>query len=1075
MNKQLRIFFPIFFFILSKVVLDIPLITYFLVNYDSNNFFYLLGYASFAGLIIAYIYNKIQQYYPFVYSVSFIVLFLLSQSLSYFVFPEFYEENTALIAIIYFVPGNIILFLLLKGLSTRLSDENVFATESILNYSKHSAFLFGSVFILIAALKYNVLSINLYQKINLGLTLFSSLLLIKLVSKSGNDIIENPQVIRVQNKITKLLNNRFFLILFVNAVVLSMVFAFSGKTFAEEATSRYFTPNGVIRLIGFLMLFVSFLGFGYEIFFRKKIMLYVGIKNSLLFFPVVMILLSLIVLLNISVIEFKPDSDNYFIFLILLMFLLGLGLFTFEQITLPTTYSFYLPIKTEIRNNFYSRSSVYGMLAGITISGWIFTIISKNNYNEAYLLPGITVFLSGLLILLNSLPVFKRYKHELQNYLDVQSRKIIINKGLFRDIINNNPGQFNGTQFVRYVNLMYLSNPVLSRELINFAIHSENNFIQRVGIIKGEKLYMLEALEHLESVKKSKYFKSSPNRDKIESAITRFIEAKQRMDSSKYIHQLSISKNSTERVLGAKLSFYISPDEKEIILPRLFKDTHISVILSGIISGSKIKNKTIIKEIAEKLDNPALANAAYSSLLSCGDIILPILEEAFYETGQTEKVQLRIIQLYGENANENATNYLLKKLNISNQSITTAVLSALSKCTLTLSEEKTTMLKHELQELCKILIWNLSFSHELKKSNCQTVLLKSIHFEIEGNYNRIFNLLSLLYDAKSIKLIQNNLFSKDFEKVNFALELASVLLKDELKLLILPLLQPMPEDEKVKAMQDQIPTEKLPKPEILSSLIQRESKWINQWTKACAIAELIDDYYKDAMPLLLANIINPDIMIGELAVEALFKIDQDEYFKNKNIFSDKFTDLYSAEFLKRIENPKSKGNQDYPLLKYQIIKYLQEIQEFSQISGEVLKKLTDLIIPLSIKKGETIEEISNVDIHNYFYVLYSGSVTLLINNKHTKTYNESTLISTIDLLPDEMSTVKLICDKDSVLYQISSHGFTELLTFYDIIPESIIKKTDNKINPEFEDYVKRKTTFRYVPQAINELYTHHKS
>ena len=1074
MNKSIKIFIAVFILLLSKVVVDIPLLSQLLVYLNQETLFNVLLYASVSGIFFIFLFNKLQQHFPFLIAVIALAALFISQQTMFFVFKGIYARNYFLFVFTFSIAGNIAIFHFIKNLGSRLSDENSFGTDRLMNYAKHCAFLCASVLVLIISLRYNILDLAFYQKVSGVLFWIAFPILISVVINYGNEILENPQQIKVRNKLTKLIKNPFFIILLITALVLGLSLTFSYKLFIDNSIVRYSTPRTLYRLLGFFILFISLIGIPYELFLRQRLILYIGIKNSILFYPIVSMILAISVLANTLIFRFPTDSDSFFIFLVLLMFIMGIAHFSFEHISVPTTYSFYLPIGIEIRNDFYSKSFLVGILCGIVGAAGGLKILnnSRINIDESMVVSAIILFLALVLYLLNNWPVFRNYKIELQNYLDVYSRNIIINKGLFKDLEHNNPDQFTGTQFIRYINLMYLINPELVRDLIASAVNSMHNFNQRVGVIKGEKLYMMEILPSLKKIRSTKYFQSSPNRDKIESALTRFYEIQLRIENSKFIQQLSISKKSKERVLGAKLLYYAQESEKKDIISRLLRDPEIMVVLGTIISSSKTNDKDTIKDVAEKLSHPALSNAAYASLYQIGDSILPVLEEVFYETGQSERVLLRIIQLYGDLANETATEFLLKKLNSANQNIISAALNALSKCSVKLSEDKTTMLQHELQELCRTLTWNLMYDSILSKENCSSSLIESIKIEIDGDYDKIFNLLALLYDAKSIQLIQNNLFSKDLEKINFAIELASVLIHDELKLMILPFLQPVSTEEKVSSVQNQFPTEKMNKLEILYFLIQRESKWINQWTKACAIAELIEDFGEKSIKLLLANMVNPDIMIGELATKALFDIDKKIYLENKAILDDNFANLYSQEFIHYLEDGQQ-SHYKHPVLKYDIIKYLQEVPEFSTIPGEILKRLTDQIIPLEIKAGEIIEELTDVEIQNYFYVLYSGKATLLINNEFVCSYGKTSLISTIDLLPDERSQVKLYCEEDSIIYRISPFGLIELLTFHDIIPESILKQTLNKEKTQFEDYVKRKTTFKYIPQNINELFIHH--
>ena len=391
-------------------------------------------------------------------------------------------------------------------------------------------------------------------------------------------------------------------------------------------------------------------------------------------------------------------------------------------------------------------------------------------------------------------------------------------------------------------------------------------------------------------------------------------------------------------------------------------------------------------------------------------------------------------------ANETAVEYLLKKLNYTNQNIISATLESLSKCNIYLPEKKSFIIKHELDEVCKFLIWNTSLTIDLKQHNASESLLRALEVEIEYNYKSLFDLLALLFNPGSIDLIRNNLASNDYEKVTFALELASVIIKDEMKPMILPLIRPMSKEERLKRVRTIFVTEKMELSDILYDIIQRDLKWVNPWTKACAIMEIEKTKNNEDVPLLLANMVNPDPMLAELSALSTFRIDKQTYYENKSILNGNFTKGISGKAIEVIEAEEKEKNK-MPILKFEIIKYLQNIEEFASIPGEILKYLTDHITPLQFCPNQEIEKINNLDISNYHYIIYSGIVNLHINGKFVRSFNENTFISTIDLLIDYDANIKLAAETKVQLYKIDPSEFTDNLNFYDEIPSSIIKNT----------------------------------
>ena len=270
----------------------------------------------------------------------------------------------------------------------------------------------------------------------------------------------------------------------------------------------------------------------------------------------------------------------------------------------------------------------------------------------------------------------------------------------------------------------------------------------------------------------------------------------------------------------------------------------------------------------------------------------------------------------------------------------------------------------------------------------------------------------------------------------------------------------MSNEERLKKMQLIFSTEKMTLEDILYDIIQRDFKWINPWTKACAIMEISTINTSENLPILLANMVNPDPMLAELSALYVFSKNKEKYYENKEIFGREYTNIISHTAINAIENSNKKINKGMPILKFEIIKYLKEINEFSNIPGEVLKYLTNAVSPLEFKAGEVIESIDNLDISNYHYIVYAGKVNLLINDIPVKSFGKNTFLSTLDLLIDYNAVVKLSAETDVQIYKIDPSEFADYLNFYDEIPFSIVENTSTKDISVYEQIIKNEREYQ---------------
>ncbi len=107
---------------------------------------------------------------------------------------------------------------------------------------------------------------------------------------------------------------------------------------------------------------------------------------------------------------------------------------------------------------------------------------------------------------------------------------------------------------------------------------------------------------------------------------------------------------------------------------------------------------------------------------------------------------------------------------------------------------------------------------------------------MQQNLNRILLLLSFVFHK--IQQVKANLFLDEREKKANAIEMLDVLLPSDLKRKIFPLLEDIPDKQKVDKLLVYFPKERKNGEQLLADLVSPECQFINVWTKAVAINSL---------------------------------------------------------------------------------------------------------------------------------------------------------------------------------------------------------------------------------------------
>lgn len=1035
----------LFLIFLGKVLLDTYLFISHLPAKDNHDFLLEASlYTLVFSLLSVLIFNYVQRSYT--YSRSFIILCLWLLVPFYFFYSRFvFFETHHAIALA--IANYFLLLLFCRGMNLRIAESNLKSLEK----STHIAALLGigiAATYFIITLRFPLPKIiYLKPEILFPLPVILGLLLIMfhiIRHKNSRIILDNIQEIRVQQRFYHLCLQKYFRSIFFITALTSCILFITIAFFIHIISVDHPDTPKFSSVIPNIVVSISLTSILYELFLKKRVFFQLSLKTKLAAISIVIFVFSLIQIVNTW--YFKVDTQNELYFFVPIFSALFIFFLVFAGINLfyPTLNTLFLPLAENNLRDYYIKSAFFGFTAGIGVSALILKYgmhqFQLLNYTE-YSIVQFVLALISIIIIWHF--IYKNYKKTLHKKL-YDNRLNKTDRYDFFEHIQNLFKVSDKDNSTILANLLYILNPYRSKKIFESLITNGSDHFQGIGLVYSNQLLLIESIEKVKDLTTSKYYASSSNRDYIDSSLNTFEDIFNRMRKETYIPQLSISKIDEERLYAALLCEQRELSETCEILKRLLKDDQIRVLKQAIVSASNINDLDITKQIVEKLDQSFLSNAAFASLINTQEDHLIALEESFYETGQNEKTQIKIVQILGEIASPQAIKYLFPKVNYTNQKVITAALKALSKCETELPKNEELVIKHELEEVCRYLIWNSSLLLDLKKTPCSQSLTKALKTEIEFNYKSLFDLLNLLYSAQSIQLIQENLNSRDYERRAFAIELAAVVLKDEMKPIILPLLQPISMQEQVKSLQKHFCTESMSKTKVLYDIIQRDYKWISPWTKACALKELAENNKIQDIPLLLANMVNPDPLLAEIAARSVFIIDRDIYQENKRMLGRKYKGLISAEAMQIIESS-SQSNRT-PRLKADIIEYLQNVPKLANIPGEILKLLTDCVHLKKMEKNETI--CFNVESPDYgfYYVIYSGSIDLYVNSKLIATHKELSFVSHLDLLPVKNDTIELVADSPVVYYDINPDRLNEFMHTYPEISLSILKEQENSDN-----------------------------
>ncbi|HET9487013.1 MAG TPA: HEAT repeat domain-containing protein, partial [Chryseosolibacter sp.] len=481
------------------------------------------------------------------------------------------------------------------------------------------------------------------------------------------------------------------------------------------------------------------------------------------------------------------------------------------------------------------------------------------------------------------------------------------------------------------------------------------------------------------------------------------------------IQKLTKSSNSNDRHYATELLMHTSKDEGVSFLMELLNDSEPKVRNTAIKTAVKRYNHEVIQALIENLANPMFSNQALNALVLIGQETLPLLETAFYRSGQNTQVMLRILQAMGRIGGQKAKEQLWNKIDYPNKVVMSQVLLSMGECGFKAGPLQATRIRYAIEADIADIRWNLSAIQEIDDDGFNDQVKTALRWEVQSDIEHMYMLLAMLYDTHSIELVKENIESGTTDSITYAVELLDVFLAEQLKQRVIPVLDDLSDTERINRLDNFFPRVRLDSRLALKFIINRDFTQSNRWTKACVLFQIgiqrINDFKLD----LIAQLFNPDLFIREVSAWALYQINPDEYHKNVRRLGD-----YQRKELDDLVIHAKK------MTRFEKVLFFQKIAIFENIPGITLSYLADISeeIRMNVKESLILDDRSN----SSFFVLVAGTIDFYQRGELVSQFTQGQFIGEMLGLPNFVNTNVLIAHSDAVILKLNKDQFYELLS-----------------------------------------------
>lgn len=992
----------------------------FLTNFERG----MLPYAYIAGGITVYLlgllYTRIQKKYDFSQLLKILVLFLL---FSVFVLTIcYFFSQLKVFSFLLFVWIRVFVFI--NGVSfwaiaTKIYDlrqgKRLFGLITTGEVISSVLGFFSIPFILKFTITDNLLLIPIVSLIICVIIMmviinkFKGQLAIKIKSKSEN--------LSSKNKFIDLFKNKYYFNLFLLAMLPIFGLIFVDYIFNAQAKVEFSDKNVLTGFIGIFLGITSVVEFLLKTFLTGRLISKYGIKLGLVLLPITLIFSFSLA----SITGTLYSAAMMFSFIILSRLFIRAFRTSFHD---PSFQILYQPLAPEERLSVQSKIEGGPKALGNAMAGVLLLILSVSG------LSLVQISFIFLLILIFWTTVgfrmYKEYRNTLKNIMFKQKKKSTteIEQEEKDEQINRQLALQDVKYFRSTVSILEKIAPEQINEIIVEIIDKSSIEIKSeiIQLIKSKKIVLpLKLVDNLLVIETDKTQKELLQ--EIHNLLTEIEDI-----PFSTITSLSKSKKPKDREYAAKLLSISGRYNAYKILIDLLHDDNVLVKKLAIIAAGKIKRVELWPHIIENLASSTFNNTAFSAIKMIGEQILDDLESYFHKMGNNKQIQIQIIRLIKHIGGKKAVELLRIKINYHNKDVKSEILIALSNMQYSANIQEIPFIKLAIEEEIAITVWLMASLMDIGEDEPYLILYKALEAELVNKQQNIFLLLSLIYDSKTMQHVFENIKKDDQDSRIYALEIIDMTVSDDIKELLIPLVDDLSMAECVNNYFFLFPQQKLSLVDRLIDIINKDFTKINRWTKANAIKLLRNFEFGMTSRILTANLINPDPVLTETAAWALYHTNSDKYLESIVTFKKSDLDRLQPTTLKL-----KTGIDDF-LLNIDKVIILKRSHLFIDIPEEYLSELAISTEEILLRKDEVLSD--NGTAENHIYIVASGSIESLIENKANKIYETNSAILAIG--EQNRSTTIYKAHENSQLIQINIDDLDDLELMTD--DANIIKK-----------------------------------
>jgi HEAT repeat protein len=335
--------------------------------------------------------------------------------------------------------------------------------------------------------------------------------------------------------------------------------------------------------------------------------------------------------------------------------------------------------------------------------------------------------------------------------------------------------------------------------------------------------------------------------------------------------ELATAPTPHERVLAARALGDVGiPSFYRPLVP-LLQDDAPKVRVAALEAAGKLKNAKLWPLVVQSLTDPAVRPAAAAALVSGGDAVLPELRALFSERAQPKYILIRAAQICGRIGGPGARALLEEHVACADTGVRGQVLAALNRAGYHVHGEGVTRIHSQVTAEIAFAAWLVAALADIGDGPEVALVRSALSYEFQQTHERLFLLLSFIYDPQAILRARDNLMNAAGGKRAYALEILDLLVAQDLKPGVFAVLDDLPPAERLQRLSTMFPQPRLERAARLRDVVTH-SIARHPWVAACALYTL-SRVSSPALPeIVRLGLSAPNVLVRETAAWVEWKL-----------------------------------------------------------------------------------------------------------------------------------------------------------------------------------------------------------